>query len=75
MEPSTSPPDRASAVAGLLLDSYPALLSRDEIRREIGDEARVDDALDYLERIGLAHRVEDFFWTSRAALAADELAT
>jgi hypothetical protein len=61
MDPSTSPPARATAVAGLLLDRYPALLSRGEIQREIGDQVGVDDALGYLERIGLAHRVEGFF--------------
>jgi hypothetical protein len=73
MDASTSAPEQASAVAELLLDSYPALLSRDEIRREIGDKVGVDDALAFLERIGLAHRVEEFHWSSRAAVAADEL--
>ena len=74
MDASTSLPDRTSAVAELLLDSYPALLSRDEIRREVGDEVGVDDALAYLEGIGLVHCVGEFFWSTRDASAADELA-
>ena len=59
----------------LLLHVHPALLSRDEILRELhglGDIA-VQDALARCEGVGLVHSLGDFFWATRAAIAADEL--
>jgi hypothetical protein len=72
--PSTSPPEKASFVLGLLIDAYPVQLSRSEIANEIGDKIGAADALRCLVRIGLAHKLKRFYWATRAALAADELA-
>jgi hypothetical protein len=70
---------KQSAVMELLLATHPTLLSRDEIRREIGSQVKVDDALAYFERLGLAHRLEDseheYFWATRSAMAAEEACT
>jgi hypothetical protein len=62
-------------VMELLLHVHPALLSRDEILRELhglGDIA-VQDALTRCEGVGLVHSLGGFFWATRAAIAADEL--
>ena len=62
------------AVMQELLAAYPALLARDELRREIDDEVAVDDALHYFQRMGLVHSIGDmYFWATRAAVAAEEL--
>jgi hypothetical protein len=66
---------KKAAVVKLLAASHPALLSRDEIRREIGDRIVADDALCYLERVGLVHCLGDFFWLTRTAMAAEEVVT
>ena len=42
-----------------LLTTSPTLLSRAELRREHDDTIGVDDALAYLTRLGLAHRLEN----------------
>jgi hypothetical protein len=65
----------ASAVIGVLFEAHPTLLSRDEIRRELADIGRidVDDALERLARLGLAHRHGDFYWATRTAIEGDEL--
>ena len=59
----------------LLLAEHPALLSRDEIRREIGAEISADDALAHFQRLGLVHELDDFFWATRTAMATEEVAT
>ncbi len=64
-----------STVIQLLLASHPALLHRDEIRRELGNCIDADDALAYFERVGLVHQLDDFFWATRTAMAAEEAAT
>jgi hypothetical protein len=65
----------ASAVMGLLFEVYPAQLSREEIRRELADVGRidVDDALERVARVGLAHSHGDFYWATRTALEGDDL--
>jgi hypothetical protein len=62
-----------------LLAEHPALLSRDEIAREVGDETATDEALAQYSRLGLVHRLsaarDDFYWPTRTALAAEEAVT
>jgi hypothetical protein len=68
-----------SATLERLLASHPVLLSREELRREIGEPDAVDQALDYFERMGLVHRVDgptgQYFWPTRTAMATEEAAT
>lgn len=63
----------ARALFQQLLAAYPALLSRHELQRELGDPVAVDDALDYFQRMGLLHTIDDYVWVTRAAVAAEEL--
>jgi hypothetical protein len=73
--------DRAEqALLGLLLDAHPALLSIDEIVREMTDRAdefgprdRVNNAVRDLVASGLAHRLDGFVFASRAAVRSEEL--
>lgn len=58
---------------GLLLDAYPALLSLDEITREVGDRVAVEDALARSHRVGLIHRIEVFAFPTRAAIRSRQL--
>ena len=58
----------------LLLHVHPALLSRDEILRDlhgVGDIAV--QTLARCEGVGLVRSLGGFFWATRAATAADEL--
>ena len=69
-----------SAVMQLLLAAHPALLSRDEVRREIDSRIDADDALAQFVRVGLVHRIRadggaEFFLATRTAMAADEACT
>jgi hypothetical protein len=69
-----------AAVMQTFLATHPTLISRDELRRELGSPFDVDDALAHLGRHGLVHRVngpdgQDFFWATRAAMAAEEAST
>jgi hypothetical protein len=64
-----------SDVMQLLLAAHPALLSRDEIRREVGSASGLDEALEHFVRLGLVHQCDDFFWASRTMMAAEEAAT
>jgi hypothetical protein len=71
---------KQSATFETLMASHPTLLSRDELRREINDQIGVDDALAYLQRVGLVHRIEgpggeEYFWPTRTAMAAEEAVT
>ena len=66
-----------AAVMQTLLATSPTLISRAELRREHDDTIGVDDALAYLTRLGLAHRLEskagdEFFWATRTAMAGEE---
>lgn len=65
----------ARAVMQELLAAYPALLSRHELQRELGDPLGVEDALDYCQRMGLVHVIDDYVWATRSAVAAEELVT
>lgn len=60
---------------GVLFEVHPTQLSREEIRRELAAIWRieVDDALERLARVGLAHRHGDFYWATRTAIEGDEL--
>lgn len=68
-----------SAVTEMLLASHPVLLAGSEIEREIDDPIGVADALDYLERVGIAHRLtgdrETFYFATRTAMAGEEAFT
>lgn len=70
---------KQTAVMQILLTAHPTLLSRDEIRRELDDQIAADDALETFRRAGLVHRLTthdgDFFWATRAAMAAEEAVT
>ena len=63
----------------LLLAAHPALLSRDEMCREVGSQHETDDALAYFCRLGLAHWLTDpsgdFVFSTRTAMAAEEACT
>jgi hypothetical protein len=48
---------KQAAVLEILLASHPTLLSRSELRREVGDRVQADDALAHFERLGLVHRL------------------
>jgi hypothetical protein len=50
-----------AAVLGVLAASYPALLSADEVAREVGDQLAVPDALARLRGAGLVRVVAP--WT------------
>jgi hypothetical protein len=68
-------------VLGILVGRYPALLSVDELVREVAgfsgdpDQARIMvlDGLAELMGDGLAHEVANFVFASRAAVRAAEL--
>lgn len=47
--------------------------SVDEIARELGDHNRAVDGLARLYGSGLIHRMGEFVWATRAALAADAI--
>jgi hypothetical protein len=65
----------ASAVMALLFEVYPAQLSREEVRCELAEVGRidVDDALERVVRVGLAHSHGDFYWATRTAIEGDAL--
>ena len=65
------PSPKQSAVYGLLLDAYPALLSREEVARGVADRIEAEDALAAFERDGLVHCMGGFVWLTRAAVAAE----
>jgi hypothetical protein len=64
-----------SAVMQLLLAEHPTLLSRDEIQREVGSRAGADEALSHFLKLGLVHELDDYFWATRAMMAAEEAST
>lgn len=70
----SSPPEPA-AVMELFVECHPGLLTRDEVIREIGERVAVDDALRYLLRAGLLHRIGDTYWATRAAVIGEAVAT
>jgi hypothetical protein len=71
----TAPPNRKSGnVLELLVSSYPALFTVDEIKRELGIGLDVDDALHWLVRMGLAHKLRRFYFATRTAIAMDDIA-
>jgi hypothetical protein len=45
-----------------------------EVCLEMGDPGFVGDAVRSLQGCGLIHRLDDFVWATRAALAADGIA-
>lgn len=55
-------------VLDVLASAYPALLSLDEVAREVGDQLVVTDALARLHGAGLVHRLDGFVWLTRAAV-------
>lgn len=61
-------------VLGMLLESHPAMLTLDELHRQLADVDGVDDAIAHLSSDGLANRVGEMIGASRAAVRADELA-
>jgi hypothetical protein len=55
----------------LLLDTSQRPWAEEEIAREMG--ANPVDSLNRLYGGGLIHRLEGFFWATRAALVSDEI--
>jgi hypothetical protein len=70
----TDPNHSQRAVLGLLKDAHPAMLAADDVRRQLGDVPRVDEAIKTLVGDGLVSRVGDLLGVSRAAIRADQLA-
>lgn len=69
--------DDAIVLRVLLYDAPPGQLWHiDEIQRKIGDFARhhTQDALNRLQNDGLVHRINDYAFASRAAIASEHLA-
>lgn len=62
-----------AAVIVVLGAAYPALLSVDEVAREVGDQLATTDALARLRGAGLVHELGGFVWPARAAARAKEL--
>lgn len=63
-----------STVLSLLLDTYPARYSEEELARELDWPAfRTEDALYRLWRHGLIHREKPFAFATRSAVRAHEL--
>lgn len=61
-------------MAMLLADDGQRPWTPDEIVREVGDEVAVTDGLRRLYGGGLIHRLEEFVFATRAALASEQLA-
>jgi hypothetical protein len=71
----TAPPnDHTGNVLELLVTSYPALFTVDEVRNELGIGNDADDALSWLVRMRLAHKMKRFYWATRTAVAMDDVA-
>jgi hypothetical protein len=70
----TDDPDFAQrTVLGLLLGEHPAMLSIDELHRQLSDVPDVDDAVEHLAGAGLVNRVGDLIGASYAAVRGDQL--
>jgi hypothetical protein len=70
----------ASAVFEVVLDDYPALMSIEEVIREVasdpvdfGDRNDITNAIRDLTKEGLLHRCGEFVLATRAAVRATEL--
>ncbi|HEX8086571.1 MAG TPA: hypothetical protein VF529_19950 [Solirubrobacteraceae bacterium] len=73
-EPSPAEAEAAADASVLeLLTTEPALWSIDEIARELGDRITAVDAIARLHAAGLAHRLSDFVFATRAAAHAVQL--
>jgi hypothetical protein len=68
---SSSPKQRA--VWAVLATAYPALLSVDELAREVEDRIATEDGIAAFERLGLVHRFGEFVWLTRTAIAAEHV--
>lgn len=68
------PNDHAGSVLELLVMTYPALLTAEEVRGELDIGNDADDALYYLWRMGLAHKLKGFYWATRAAITGADIA-
>lgn len=63
-----------SGVMTTLVQSYPALMTPEEIRRELHEKRRrITDSLHRLESTGLIHRTGAFVFATRAAYHAGKL--
>lgn len=73
-EPSPARADADADASVLdLLTAAPALWSTAELAREIGDPITAADAIARLHAVGLAHRLGDFVFATRAAHHAAQL--
>jgi hypothetical protein len=80
VRPASDEEQAEQAVLALLLEVHPALLSVDEVVRELTDRAddfaprdRVNNAVRDLVAAGLVHRHGAFVFASRAAVRFEEL--
>lgn len=63
-----------SALMSTLIGAYPALMTREEIRRDLREEEfRVTDSINRLDAAGLLHRTGEFFFPTRSAFQAGKL--
>jgi hypothetical protein len=83
--PATEPGDPSEALAqailGLLIDDHPGLWSLAELDRSLTPSTappaayRTEDAVEQLYAAGLIHRTGEFVFATRAAHAAQRLAS
>jgi hypothetical protein len=71
--PAAAEPE-ANATVLELLTGEPVLWSIDELAREIGDRVTAVDAVARVHADGLAHRLGDFVFATRAATCGARLA-
>lgn len=64
-----------SDVMRSLMDAYPALMTVEEIRRDLRESEawRLTDSINRLDSAGLIHRFGDFIYPTRAAYLAGRL--
>ncbi len=72
-EDRVSPCDRDKTVLSVLLSDPTPWCFQEIVREFDGNKLGVEDALDRLAGCGLIHRLDDFFFPTRAARYASEI--